>query len=150
MLAAPEVVDAHNKWTAQIDQQTASLKKWKEDQAKSLGRKALEQVDSYVLNACRIFIQRKLEQPLDEASLAQQEGLQGHFLSRWLKVIEESIDEPILIKLRDTAINAKDSGPGVADDLIKQQADELKGVVQVALDALRASEQPANAPALTW
>ena len=152
MLAAPEVVDAHNKWRAQVDQLTASLKKWKEDQAKSLGRKALEQVDSYVLNACQIWIQRKLDQPLDVASLAQQQGLQSHFLTRWAKVIEESTDEPIFKKLRDTAMKAKDSGSEDANDLLKQQADELKGVVQVALDALRTSEQPtaqqsANAPA---
>ncbi len=143
MLEAPEVVDAHNKWRTQVDQQTASLQKWKEDQAKSLGRNALEQVDRYVLAACRIFIQRKLEQPLDEASLAQQQGLQGHFLTRLVRVIEESTEEPIFAKLRDTAIKVKDSGSEVADDLLKQQAEELKSIVQVALDALRASEQPA-------
>jgi len=147
MLAAPEVVDAHNKWRSQIDQQTASLKKWKEDRAKFLGRKALEHVDSYVLHACRIFLQRKLEQPLDVSSLAQQKGLQRHFLTRWAKVIEESKDKPIFIKLRDTAMKAKDSEPEVADVLLTQQAYELKGVVLVALDALRASEQPADPPA---
>ena len=148
MLASPEVVDAHNKWRGQVDQQTAALKKWKEDQAKAVGRKALEQVESYVLTTCRIYVQRKLGQPLEESSVANQEGLQVYFLNRWLKFIEEPGDEPIFKKLRDVANSAKDSGAEVANDLLKQHAAEVKGIVQVALDSLRASEQqPATAPA---
>ena len=148
MLASPEVVDTHNKWRGQVDQQTAALKKWKEDQAKAVGRKALEQVESYVLTTCRMYVQRKLGQPLEEVSVANQEGLQVHFLNRWLKFIEEPGDEPIFKKLRDVANSAKDSGAEVANDLLKQHAAEVKGIVQVALDSLRASEQqPATAPA---
>ncbi len=148
MLASPEVVDAHNKWRGQVDQQTAALKKWKEEQAKVVGRKALEQVEGYAFAACRMYVQRKLEQPLDEASLANQEGLQVHFLNRWLKVIEQPSEEPIFKKLRDAASTAKDSGAEDANDLLMQQAAEVKGIVQVALDALRASEQqPATTPA---
>ena len=143
MLASPEVVDAHNKWRAQVDQQSASLKKWKEDQAKSVGRKALEQVDRYVFTACRMYIQPKQEQPLDAASLAQQEGLQVHFLLRWLKVIEEPGEEPVFKQLRDAAIKSRDTGAEVSNDLLTQQASEVKSLVQVALDALRASEQQA-------
>ena len=149
MLAAPDVIEAHRKWGVQVEQQTAGLKKWKEDHAKSAGRTALEQVDAYVIAALRMFVQRSLTPPLDDAAFAQQNGLQVYFLNRCVKVIEEPGDEPIFKNLRDTAMQAKDSAAEIANDLLMQQADELKSAVHAALDALRASEQPATDPPQT-
>ena len=147
MLAAPEVVDAHNQWRGQVDQQTAGLKKWREDQAKSIGRKALEQADRYASAACRILLQRKRQQTLDEAAFAPKEGLQIHFVNRWLKAIEESKGEPLFDKLRDAVTQTVEAQTSLDGNLFSQQAEEIKKVVQVALDALRASEQPAKDPA---
>ena len=147
MLAAPEVVDAHNQWRGQVDQQTAGLKKWREDQAKSVGRKALEQADRYASAACRILLQRKRQQTVDESALAQKEGLQIHFLNRWLKAIEESNGEPLFDKLRGAVTKAAEAQAAIDDNLFNQQTEEIKNVVQVALEALRASEQPAKDPA---
>jgi hypothetical protein len=146
MLAAPDVIEAHRKWVEQVEQQTADLKKWKEDHAKSVGRAALEKTDVYVMSALRVFVQRSLAQPLDEAAFAQQEGLQSYFLNRWVKVIEEPGEELIFKNLRDAAMQAKDSTAETSNDLLRQQADALASAVHTALESLKASEQPATDP----
>jgi Protein of unknown function (DUF1553)/Protein of unknown function (DUF1549) len=146
MLAAPEVVDAHNKWRSQVEQQTASLKKWKDDQAKSVGRNALEQIDRYLHAAGKIIVHRKRNQPLEEAAFAQQRGLKAHFVNRWVKAIEETTDDPTFKKMHDATIHAKDLEEAAADDLIVQQTNEVAKVVHAALDALRLSEQPPQVP----
>ncbi|MDX1929603.1 MAG: PSD1 and planctomycete cytochrome C domain-containing protein [Pirellulaceae bacterium] len=146
MLAAPEVVDAHNQWRGQVDQQTAALKKWKEDQAKAVGRAGLEHIEQYVEAACTLLTQRKLNPQIDEVALAQQQSLQSHFVNRWAKVIEEASEESLYKKLRDITLQAKDMEPAGANALIKQHAIDFKNGVQAALDALRIGEQLAQDP----
>lgn len=66
MLASPETIEAHRLWTTQVEQQTAALKKWKDDQSRQLGRVALEQTDAYAIAACRIVALRRLQQTANE------------------------------------------------------------------------------------
>ncbi len=147
MLASPTVVDAHNQWRAQVDQSTANLKKWKEDRAKAVGRTALDKVDQYVLGALQIYLHRQLASPLDEAAFSQQQGLQLHFLHRWIKSIEAPGEDPIVRRLHDIAIMAKDAGLAGGSEILKSEVDAWKGTVLPTLEALRKIEQttaPAN------
>jgi Protein of unknown function (DUF1553)/Protein of unknown function (DUF1549)/Planctomycete cytochrome C len=147
MLASPETVEAHRQWTTQVEQQTAGLKKWKDDQAQQHGRRALEKADAYAIAACKVLVLRNHQLPLDDVAFAKQEGLELYFLNRWVKVLGESNDEPIFKGLREAAKQASDSATVVTSDTLRQQADALKTAVTTALVALKASEQPATDPA---
>ncbi len=146
MLASPEAIEVHKTWTAQVEQQTAGLKKWKDDQARQPGRLALEKADAYAIAATKMLVLRNHKLPLDEHALAKQESLELYFLNRWVKILGESSDEPIFKGLRDTAKQANDSATVESTDLMRQQAEALKATVITALDALKASEQPATDP----
>ncbi len=146
MLAAPEVVETHRRWIEQVAQQKASLNKWKEDQARQLGRLALEKADAYAISASKMSVLRSHKLPLDEAAFARQEGLEPYFLSRWVKVLEEPGEEPILKGLRDAAMQANESGSVATSDAMRQQAEALKNIVLTSLEALKTSEQPSADP----
>ena len=146
MLAAPEVVETHRRWIEQVAQQKASLTKWKEDQARQLGRLALEKTDAYAISASKMSVLRSHKLPLDEAAFARQEGLELYFLNRWVKVLEEPGEEPILKGLRDAAKQANASGSVANSDAMRQQAEALKNIVLTSLEALKSSEQPAADP----
>ena len=146
MLAAPEVVETHRRWIEQVAQQKASLTKWKEDQARQLGRLALEKTDAYAISASKMSVLRSHKLPLDEAAFARQEGLELYFLNRWVKVLEEPGEEPILKGLRDAAKQANASGSVANSDAMRQQAEALKNIVLTSLEAFKSSEQPAADP----
>ena len=146
MLAAPEVVETHRRWIEQVAQQKAILNKWKEDQARQLGRLALEKADAYAISASKMSVLRSHKLPLDEAAFARQEGLELYFLNRWVKVLEEPGEEPILKGLRDAAKQANASGSVATSDAMRQQAEALKNIVLTSLEALKSSEQPAADP----
>jgi len=146
MLAAPEVVEAHKRWNEQVAQQKASLSKWREDQARQLGRRALEKTDAYAISASKMSVLRSHKLPLDEAAFARQEGLELYFLSRWVKALEEPGEEPILKGLRDAAKQANESGSVATSDAMRQQIEALKNIVLTSLEALKTSEQPAADP----
>ncbi len=147
MLASPEAIEAHKTWTAQVEQQTVGLKKWKDDQARQHGRLALEKADAYALAACKMLVLRNHQLPLDDAAFAKQESLELYFLNRWVKVLGESSDEPIFKGLREAAKQANDSAIVESTDSKQQHAEALKTAVTAALDALKSSEQPATDPA---
>jgi hypothetical protein len=84
--------------------------------------------------------------PLDEAAFARQEGLELYFLNRWVRVLEEPGEEPILKGLRDAAKQANASGSVANSDAMRQQAEALKNIVLTSLEALKSSEQPAADP----
>jgi cytochrome c553 len=146
MLAAPEVVETHRRWIEQVAQQKASLNKWKEDQARQLGRLALEKTDAYAISASKMSVLRSHKLPLDEAAFARQEGLELYFLNRWVKVLEEPGEEAILKGLRDAAKQANASGSVANSDAMRQQAEALKNIFLTSLEALKSSEQPAADP----
>ena len=147
MLASPEAIEAHKKWSEQVEQQTTGLKKWKDDQARQLGRHALEKADAYAIAAVKMFVLRNHQLPLDDTAFAKQESLELYFLNRWVKILGESSDEPIFKGLRDAAKQASDSATVAHSDTMGQQAEALKASVIAALDALKASEQPVTDPA---
>ena len=147
MLASPEEIEAHKKWSEQVEQQTTGLKKWKDDQCRQHGRLALEKADAYAIAACKMLVLRNHQLPLDETAFAKQESLELYFLNRWVKILGESIDEPIFKGLRDAAKLANDSATVEPTDSMRQQGEALKIAVNAALDALRSSEQPATDPA---
>ncbi len=147
MLASPETIEAHKQWTAQVEQQTTRLKKWKEDQSRHIGRLALAKADAYVIAACKMLVLRNHQLPLDDNAFAKQESLELYFLNRWVKILGESSDEPIFKGLRDAAKLAHDSATVESTDSMRQHAEALKTAVLAALDALKASEQPATDPA---
>ena len=147
MLASPETIEAHKQWTAQVEQQTTSLKKWKEDQSRQIGRLALERADAYVIAADKMLVLRNHKLPLDDNAFAKQESLELYFLNRWVKILGESTDEPIFKGLREAAKQANDSATVESTDSMRQQAEALKMAVLAALDALKASEQPVTDPA---
>lgn len=146
MLAAPEVVETHRRWIEQVAQQKASLNKWKEDQARQLGRLALEKADAYAISASKMSVLRSHKLPLDEAAFARQVGLELYFLNRWVKVLEEPGEEPILKGLRDAAMQANASGSVATSDAMRQQVEALKNIVLTSLEALKTSEQPSADP----
>ena len=147
MLASPETIEAHKQWTAQVEQQTTRLKKWKEDQSRHIGRLALAKADAYAIAACKMLVLRNHQLPLDDTAFAKQESLELYFLNRWVKSLGESTDEPIFKGLRDAAKLAHDSATVESTDSMRQHAEALKATVTTALDALKASEQPATDPA---
>jgi len=142
MLAAPPIVEAHKNWREQVEQQKSTLKKWKDDHGRQLGRQALEKVDAYVLASWKMLVLRSQKLPLDEVAFARQEGLEIYFLNRWIKVLEESGPEPILQSLREVATQAKESATVITSDTMRQQSEGLQSSVLTALDGLRATEQP--------
>ncbi len=144
MLASPETIEAHKTWTAQVEQQTTRLKKWQDDQARHIGRMALAQADTYVIAACQMFVLRSHTLPLDDHAFARQENLDLYFLNRWVKILGESSDEPIFKGLRQAAKVANDSAIVESTDSMRQQAEALKAVITAALDALKASAEPAT------
>ncbi len=147
MLASPEAIEAHKQWTAQVEQQTTALKKWKDDQARHLGRLALEKSDAYAIAACKMFVLRSQKLPLDDKAFAIQESLELYFLNRWVKILGESSDEPIFKGLRDAVRQSNDSATVETTDAMRQQAEAMMIAVLAALDALKVSEQPATDPA---
>lgn len=146
MLASPEAIETHKKWSEQVEQQAAGLKKWKDDQARHLGRLALEKADAYAIAACKILILRNHQLPLDDTAFAKQESLELYFLNRWVKTLGESSDEPIFKGLRDAAKQADDSATTQTSDAMRQQAEALKAAIIPALHALKVVEQPAADP----
>ena len=146
MLAAPDIIETHKRWTEEVQLQKASLQKWKEDQARQLGRLALEKADAYVICASKISVLRSHKLPLDEGAFARQEGLELYFLSRWVKVLEEPGDEPILKGLRDAAKQANQSGSVATSDAMRQQVEAFQNIVLTSLAALKSSEQPSADP----
>jgi Protein of unknown function (DUF1553)/Protein of unknown function (DUF1549)/Planctomycete cytochrome C len=144
MLASPETVEVHRQWTAKVEQQTAGLKKWKEEQSRQHGKQALERVDAYVIAASKMLVLRNQKLPLDDLAFAKQEGLELYFLNRWVKVLGESSDDPLLKGLREATKQATDAASVLTSDAVRQQADNLKTFAVAALESLKASEQPAT------
>ncbi len=147
MLAAPETVEIHRQWTVKVEQQTAGLKKWKEEQSRQRGKQALERADAYAIAACKMLVLQKHQLPLDGSAFAKQESLELYFLNRWVKILGESSDEPLLKGLREAAKQASDSATVATSDALRQQAVALKNSAVAALESLEASEQPAGDPA---
>ncbi|MBL8814454.1 MAG: PSD1 domain-containing protein [Planctomyces sp.] len=147
MLASPETIESHKQWTAKVEQQTASLKKFKDDQTRQAGRLAMEKADAYAIAACKMVVMRNQKITFDDAEFARQENLQLVFLNRWARVLAESSEEPIFRSLRDAAKLASDSADGEATTAIIPPAETLKAAVIAALNALKASETPGADPA---
>ncbi len=146
MLASPETIDAHKKWSEQVQQRTTNLKQWKEAQARQLGRTALERADAYAIAAVKLLVLRNQQLPLDEGAFAKQESLELYFLNRWIKIFSEATEEPTFKGLRDAAKHANDSGTVATSDAMRQQAETLKTTVHHALAALQESENRPTDP----
>ncbi|MCC7374187.1 MAG: DUF1553 domain-containing protein [Verrucomicrobiales bacterium] len=147
MLAAPEVVETHRKWAEELERQKADLKKWREEQARSLGRQALPKTDAYALAACQVLVLRAQKLPFDEAAFARQAGLELHFLNRWIQTLDQPPGDSPLAGVRTAAQQARDLGSVAISASLRQQVEALRNQVLAALHASAASEVPStNAP----
>ncbi|MBS0202936.1 MAG: PSD1 domain-containing protein [Planctomycetes bacterium] len=131
MLASPETVTRRREWEQQVQQQRTELEKWTAEQCRLTGRRALEQVDAYLIAAWRLRTAQQQKQTVDEAAMAKHAGLQLQFLNRLAKAIDAAKDGEPLHTWRLVAETCAASD--VVPEKLSQQTQSLKDSVVTAL-----------------
>jgi hypothetical protein len=145
MLAAPSVVETHEKWARDLAAEKDKVKKWTLAQAAAIGREVLPKSSTYALAACKLIVLRHHKLPLDEAAFAKQEGLHPYFLNRWAATLGGAEDLPVLKALREALAQAREQGIIAPGQALREQLDALQKFALDAGAALTASEAPAAA-----
>ena len=131
MLASPETVTRRRDWEQQVQQQKAELEKWTADQCRMAGRRAMEQVDAYLIAAWRLRIAQQPKLAVVETTIAKQTGLEPYFLNRLTKHVDAAKEGEPLHMWRVVADTF--AAVDVVPEKLSQQTQSLKNAVIAAL-----------------
>ncbi len=140
MLASPETIQHFREWEQAVQKQKTDLEQWTAEQGRHLGRTALEKVDLYLSAAATIRTAKRLQQPIDEQALAQQQQLVPALLSKLTKYVETINESDPLFAWRNVV--DKESTSETSSEELKQQTAALKQTVASALTKLDAAANP--------